>query len=140
MKQVLFLCTGNSARSQLAEALTNHFCHDTWHASSAGVAPAGQVHPQALAVLQELQIATTSLYAKSVEEFRTHPFDLIVTVCDSAAANCPTWLHEGKVVHVPFADPSHVVGPGDAKRQAFRQTRERMREILLPQLDAWAEA
>ncbi len=138
MKQVLFLCTGNSARSQLAEALTNHYCGTAWQAVSAGVAPSGHVHPQALAVLQELGIATAPLYSKSVDMFRSQPFDLIVTVCDSAAANCPVWFHEGKVIHVPFTDPSRVVGPGDAKRQAFRQTREQMRDTLLPQLDAWA--
>ncbi len=137
MKKVLFLCTGNSARSQLAEALTNHFCSNTWQAASAGVAPSGHVHPQALAVLQELGVETRALYSKSLEDFRNQSFDLIVTVCDSAAAECPVWLHEGQVVHVPFADPSHVIGPGDAKRQAFRETRERMRTTLLPQLDTW---
>ncbi len=140
MKKVLFLCTGNSARSQLAEALTNHYYPNSWQAFSAGVAPSGHVYPQALAVLRELNIETDPLYSKSIEDFRERPMDLIVTVCDRAAEECPVWLYEGKVVHVPFADPSQVVGPGDAKLEAFRQTRERMRETLLPQLDTWSEA
>ena len=133
VKRVLFLCTANSARSQMAEALTNTFRADSWQAFSAGVAPGTQVHPMALAALQDLNIPVTDLAPKSLELFRHADLDLIVTVCDSAAERCPIWVRSGKVVHVPFADPSKVNEA--AQRGSFRATRNLMQRDLIEQLD-----
>ncbi len=142
MKTVLFICTGNSARSQLAEALTNHVRPGEWQAVSAGVAPSpAGVHPQARAVLQESGVPTSALRSKHLDEFRNAGLDLVVTVCDSAAQACPVWLGEGAVVHHPLPDPSHAIGPGDAKRNAFRRTRDRIRSELVDRLDElWEQA
>lgn len=142
MKTVLFICTGNSARSQLAEALTNHARPGEWLAVSAGVAPSSAgVHPQALAVLQESGVPTGQLRSKHLDELRDAKPHLVVTVCDSAARECPAWLGEGTVVHHPLSDPSHVTGPGDAKRSAFRRTRDRIRRELVERLDElWEQA
>lgn len=142
MKTVLFICTGNSARSQLAEALTNHARSGEWKAVSAGVAPSSAgVHPQALAVLVESGVPTGQLRPKHVDEFKDAVPNLVVTVCDSAARECPVWLGEGPVVHHPLPDPSLVAGPGDAKRNAFRRTRDRIRSELVERLDElWEQA
>lgn len=131
----LCICTGNSARSQLAEALTNHVRPGEWQAVSAGV------HPQARAVLQECGVPTSALRSKHLDEFRDAGPDLVVTVCDSAARECPAWLGEGAVVHHPLPDPSHAIGSGDAKRNAFRRTRDRIRRELVDRLDElWDQA
>ncbi len=87
-RRVLFLCTGNSCRSQIAEAIVNARLGDRWHASSAGTAPAGFVHPLAVRVLGEIGIAHRG-QSKSVEVSRGTTFDLVVTVCDLAAETCP---------------------------------------------------
>ena len=102
--KVLFLCTGNSARSQMAEAVVNYRLGDRWEAVSAGTKPAGYVHPKTLAALAEIGIQHHGR-SKSVDEFRNVDFDLVVTVCDSAAEECPVWLGKGKRVHHSFPDP-----------------------------------
>src|SRR5512139_3692943 len=105
MKKVLFLCTGNSCRSQMAEAIVNARLGDTWQAFSAGTKPAGYVHPKALAALSEIGIQHEGR-SKLADEFRDVDFDLVVTVCDSAAEECPLWLGKGKKVHHSFFDPA----------------------------------
>lgn len=104
-RKVLFLCTGNSCRSQMAEALVNARLRDEWEAVSAGTKPAGFVHPKALAALQEIGIRHVGR-SKTADEFREVPFDLVVTVCDSAAEECPVWLGKGKRTHYSFPDPA----------------------------------
>jgi len=122
-RRVLFLCTGNSARSQMAEAIVNARLGDSWEAMSAGTRPTGSVHPAAIRALQEIGIAHTGR-SKSAEEFRDTPFDLVVTVCDDAAENCPVWLGRGKRVHAGFPDPARATG-GDAQvLAAFRAVRD----------------
>jgi len=106
-KKVLFLCTGNSCRSQMAEAIVNARLGDTWEAVSAGTKPAGYVHPQALATLAEIGIQYTGR-SKLADEFRGVDFDVVVTVCDSAAEECPVWLGKGKRVHHSFPDPART--------------------------------
>jgi len=93
-KRVLFLCTGNSARSQMAEGLVNHFLSTSWEAHSAGTKPAGYVHPLAVQALAELGIDSSAQWSKSTEKFRGMDFDVVITVCDQAAKNCPVWLSE----------------------------------------------
>jgi arsenate reductase len=89
-RKVLFLCTGNSCRSHLAEAIHNAHLGDAWEAVSAGTQPAGYVHPKAVQVLAEIGIEHNGR-SKHASEFRNMPLDLVVTVCDSAAEECPLW-------------------------------------------------
>jgi arsenate reductase len=134
-KRVLFLCTGNSARSQMAEGLVNRLLGDRWEAFSAGIKPAGYIHPLAVRAMAELGIDISSQRSKSTEEFRDVVFDLVVTVCDGAARNCPVWLGEGRRVHLGFPDPAAVTG-GEAKRlEAFREVRDGLRREILDLLE-----
>ena len=132
-RKVLFLCTGNSCRSQLAEAIVNTRLHDEWEAVSAGTYPSGYVHPNAIRVLQEIGIEHQGR-SKSVEEFRGVPFDLVVTVCDSAAEECPVWLGKGKNTHMGFPDPVRVLGTEAEVMAAFRKTRDDIRRTIVPAL------
>jgi len=103
---------------------------DRWEAVSAGVKPAGFVHPLALRALAEIGI-THQGYSKSVEEFRQAPFDLVVTVCDTAAEECPVWLGQGKRLHMGFSDPAKVTGTEEEKMAAFRQVRDDIASQIL---------
>lgn len=135
-KSVLVLCTGNSARSQIAEGLINHFLRKEWRAFSAGTKPAGYVHPLAIYAMSELGIDIAGHHSKSVNEFRGQSFDLVVTVCDSASEACPLWLGGGKQIHMGFADPAAVEGSESLQVQAFRQVRNEIREKLLGELQS----
>ena len=104
-KKVLFLCTGNSCRSQMAEAIVNSRLGEKWNAISAGTRPAGLVHPLAIEVLREIGIEHFGA-SKSVDSFYETGFDLVITVCDSAAEECPVWLGKGNRVHHSFPDPA----------------------------------
>lgn len=104
-RKVLFLCTGNSCRSQMAEAVVNARLGEQWQAVSAGTIPAGYVHPKALAVLREIGIEHDGR-SKSADEFRDVAFDVVITVCDSAAEECPVWLGRGRRLHHSFPDPA----------------------------------
>jgi arsenate reductase (thioredoxin) len=121
--KVLFLCTGNSCRSQLAEAVINARPELGWRAYSAGTKPAGYVHPVALSALAEIGIDHKGR-SKSVDELRDVPFDLVVTVCDSAAEECPLWLGNGKRVHMGFADPAKATGNDEEMIAVFREVRD----------------
>ena len=122
-RKVLFLCTGNSCRSQLAEAIVNARLGDEWAAVSAGTYPAGFVHPNAIRVLKEIGIEHQGR-SKNVDEFRTAPFDLVVTVCDSAAEECPVWLGQGQRVHLGFPDPAKATGSDEEVLTVFRVVRD----------------
>jgi arsenate reductase len=127
MKKVLFLCTGNSCRSQMAEAIVNARLADEWEAVSAGTKPAGFVHPKAVEALSEIGIQHEGR-SKRADEFREVDFDLVVTVCDSAAEECPVWLGKGKRVHHGFPDPAKTDDMDD-----FRRVRDDML-IVIPKL------
>lgn len=114
-RKVLFLCTGNSCRSQMAEALVNARLGDEWQAFSAGTQPAGFVHPLAIAALAEIGIQHTGR-SKLADEFRDLPFDRVVTVCDSAAEECPLWLGKGRRAHHSFPDPAKTGNMDDFRR------------------------
>ncbi len=122
-RKVLFLCTGNSCRSQMAEALVNARLGDEWQAFSAGTQPAGYVHPKALAALAEIGIAHQG-NSKLADEYHDMDFDLVVTVCEDAAANCPVWLGEGVRVHRGFPDPAKAQGDDEVAMNVFRQVRD----------------
>ncbi|GJQ36883.1 MAG: arsenate reductase ArsC [Anaerolineales bacterium] len=125
MKKVLFLCTGNSCRSQMAEAIVNARMDGEWQAVSAGTKPAGYIHPKALAALAEIGIQHEGR-SKLADEFKGQEFDLVVTVCDSAAEECPVWLGKGRKVHHSFPDPALTDDMND-----FRAVRDEIGIVML---------
>jgi len=135
---VLVLCTHNSARSVLAEAMLNHLARvlgKDVRAYSAGSAPTGAVHPMALEVLSRAEIDTSGVRSKSWDEFTgdsAPPIRVMVTVCDRAAAEpCPWWPGSPVQVHWSYPDPSNVVGDADSRRAAFELTRQALGYRLL---------
>ncbi len=129
--RVLFLCTGNSCRSQIAEAVVNHDLAETWQAFSAGTQPAGYVHPLALKALSEVGIEHHG-ESKSLDVFYGQPFHLVVTLCDDAEQNCPVWLGKGARAHIGFLDPAKTEGTEQEKLAAFRQTLGDIRAQIIP--------
>jgi arsenate reductase len=119
---VLFLCTGNSARSVMAEVLLNHWGRDRFRSFSAGSHPAGKVHPFTLDLLNRLKLPTAGLRSKNWDEFATDNapvMDFVFTVCDQAAGEvCPIWPGQPITAHWGFPDPAAFVGP-DAEKRAF---------------------
>lgn len=129
MKSVLFLCTGNSCRSQMAEAIVNAR-YPEWKAYSAGIKPTGYVHELAIEVLNEIGIKHLG-HSKHIDDLPTRDFDLVVTVCDSAAEECPVWPGKaGRRVHHGFLDPAKAEGTPEERKQVFRQVRNEMVEII----------
>lgn len=134
-KRVLFLCTGNSARSQMAEGLVNNLFSDRWEACSAGTAPAGYVHPLAVQAMAELEIDISAQRSKSVGAFRNADFDLVITLCDDADRNCPVWLGKGKRVHFGFPDPAAATGSEVERLEVFRWVRDAIRQRVSTYLE-----
>ncbi len=128
-RKVLFLCTGNSSRSQIAEAIVNAHLSDSWEAFSAGTAPADNIHPKTLVVLEEIGIWHSGR-PKRADEFRSVDFDLVVTLCDDAAENCPVWLGKGKRLHLGFPDPAQINGADEEITAAFRKVRDDIAEKI----------
>lgn len=124
-KRVLILCTGNSCRSQIAEAVINHTWGEQWEAVSAGTEPAGYVHPMALKALAEIGIQHQG-ESKLVDRFRGESFDAVITVCDDAAENCPVWLGQGKRAHIGFIDPAKAEGSEEERMVVFRMVRDQI--------------
>ena len=132
---VLVLCTGNSARSILAEALLNNLGGDRIRAHSAGSQPKGQVHPAALALLAERGFDTGSYRSKSWDEFDDSSFDgrldVVFTVCDSAAAEtCPVWPGHPMTVHWGIPDPAAITTPGEEQRRAFETAYDQLKHRI----------
>ncbi|MGC9468368.1 MAG: arsenate reductase ArsC [Anaerolineae bacterium] len=138
--QVLVLCTGNSARSQMAEGLINQALGDRWQAHSAGTEPSGYVHPLAIRAMSELGIDISEQRSKSVETYRDKAFDLVITVCDNAAQNCPAWLGKGKQVHIGFPDPADAEGTEVERLARFCEVRDAIAERVLGFLERWGPA
>lgn len=134
-KRVLFLCTGNSARSQMAEGLINNLFSDRWETYSAGTAPAGYVHPLAVQAMAELEIDISAQRSKSVGAFRNADFDLVITLCDDADRNCPVWLGKGKRVHFGFPDPAAATGSEVERLEVFRWVRDAIRQRISTYLE-----
>ena len=129
MKTVLFLCTGNSCRSQMAEAIVNTR-YPEWKAFSAGTKPAGYVHELAIEALREIGVSHTG-ESKHIDDLPTRDFALVVTVCDSAAEECPVWPGKaGRRVHHGFVDPAKAEGSLEERKQVFRQVRDEMLEVI----------
>ena len=133
---VLFLCTGNSCRSQMAEGLTNALLGEQWQATSAGTQPSGYVHPLAVQALKEIGIDHQG-FSKSVDQFRGTPFDLVITLCDDADQNCPVWLGKGQRRHIGFPDPAEVQGSDTEKMAAFRGVRDDIKKRVFPALTSF---
>ncbi|MEO1998131.1 MAG: arsenate reductase ArsC [Planctomycetaceae bacterium] len=132
-RRVLFLCTGNSCRSQMAEGLLRHDLNGRFESLSAGSAPSGYVHPMAIDVMHEIAVDIAGQHSQSIQEFLppagTSP-DLIISVCDGAAQNCPAFPGEVERLHWPFDDPAHCSGNAQDQRQMFRRVRDEIRAKL----------
>lgn len=126
MHRVLFLCTGNSARSQLAEAMLRVLGGRAFEVASAGTQPAG-LHPLTVRVLAEVGIDAASARSKHLDEFLDQSWDYVITVCDSAAEECPIFPGAAYVEHWSFADPAASEGTSEERLAAFRQARDAIR-------------
>jgi len=129
--RVLFVCTGNSARSQIAEALLRDFGGDDFEVLSAGTEPKG-VNPYTVRALGEIGIDWSAARAKSVGEFVGRPFDYVITVCDRARQACPVFPGEHNSLHWGLDDPAEVEGTDEQRLEAFRRTRMEVATRLRP--------
>ena len=130
MKQrVLILCTGNSARSQMAEGLLRTLADTQFDVFSAGSKPS-TVNPFAIQAMRERGIDISHHRSKHLNEFIKEPFDYVITVCDQAAETCPIFPGRARRIHWSFSDPAAVEGSDDERLQAFRQTRDAIEEKL----------
>ena len=122
----------------MAEAITNTKRGDTWQAVSAGTNPASTVHPKALEALKEIGIIPVHARPKHVSEFLNQPFDMVLTVCDDAAENCPIWQGQGKRVHISFPDPAKANGTEEQIQATFRRVRDAIEQQVIALLDSAA--
>ena len=129
-KRILFLCTHNSCRSQMAEALTNHYLSDTCQAFSAGT-EATRVNPLASRVLQELGVDTAALYSKTMDSYVGQEFDHVVTLCGDANEKCPLFFGGVERIHHGFEDPSRLQGSEEDVLPAFRQVRDAIKNWIV---------
>ena len=131
MKQrVLFLCTHNANRSQMAEGLVNHFLGERWEASSAGT-EATAVNPRAIRAMAELGIDISGQRSKTLSEFEGQTFDRVITLCGDASEKCPLFFGGVRREHIGFDDPSRATGTEEEIMAEFRRVRDKMKERLL---------
>jgi arsenate reductase (thioredoxin) len=127
--RVLILCTGNSARSRMAEGLLRHDSGSRFEVESAGTNPSS-VRPEAIAVMHELAIDISAHRSKSVAEFDGQKFAYVLTVCDSARESCPVFFGDAKRVHRDFEDPAAFIGSEEERLAIFRRVRDELRRWL----------
>jgi arsenate reductase len=127
--RVLILCTGNSARSQMAEGLLSHDGGERFEVSSAGTRPS-HVRPEAIEAMKEVGIDISGHRSKSVDEFAGRPFDCVITVCDNAKESCPVFPAGTERIHWSFEDPAAVEGDWETRLAAFRRIRDEIRARL----------
>jgi arsenate reductase len=130
-RRVLVLCTGNSCRSQMAQGFVNHLLGGTWEARSAGTRPAPRVHPLAVEAMAEVGIDLSSGVPEPVDRYLDEPWDLVVTVCDSALESCPTFPRPVPKQHISFDDPAEAEGTEEEKMVVFRRVRDEIQEQLI---------
>lgn len=130
MKRVLVLCTGNSCRSQMAQAIWQNLGQGDWESYSAGSKPSGYVHPLAIEAAAEIGLDISAYESKSLEQYLGEPMDVVVTVCDNAKESCPVFPGAGKVLHWPFDDPADATGDHEQQMQVFRRVRDEIREKI----------
>jgi arsenate reductase len=128
-KRVLILCTGNSARSQMAEGLLRHDGGERFEVHSAGT-KASSVRPEAIAVMRELDIDISGQRSKNVDEFAGQAFDYVITVCDNARETCPVFFGDAEKAHYDFEDPAAVTGSESERLASFRRVRDQLRSYL----------
>lgn len=128
-QRILFLCTGNSARSQMAEGWLRALAGDQFEVHSAGTLPS-RVHPLAIDVMRECGIDLSSHRSKSVEEYAGQPFGTVITVCDHARESCPAFPGCTRCLHWSLEDPAAVQGPRDSQYEVFRRVRDEIRHRL----------
>jgi arsenate reductase len=129
-KRVLILCTGNSARSQMAEGFLRKIGSDKFEVESAGVAPSS-VRPEAIEAMQEIGVDISNHRSKSVDEFAGQYFDYIITVCDNAKESCPVFPDQAKRIHQSFEDPPlENVGDYESRLKIFRRVRDEISDWL----------
>ncbi|MDQ6933408.1 MAG: arsenate reductase ArsC [Candidatus Eremiobacteraeota bacterium] len=128
-KRVLILCTGNSARSQMAEGLLRHDAGESFDVESAGTKPS-QVRPEAITVMKEIGVDISSHRSKSVDEFSGQNFDYVLTVCDNAKESCPLFAGKTVTIHHNFEDPAAVQGSEEERIVVFRRVRDEIRDYL----------
>jgi arsenate reductase len=124
-KRILILCTGNSARSQMAEGLFRHEAGGQFEIASAGTKPT-QVRPEAIQAMREIGIDISQHRSKSVDEFTGQPLDTVITVCDNAKETCPVFPSAVQKLHWPFEDPAAVTGTEEERLDAFRTVRDQI--------------
>ena len=129
-KRVLIICNGNSARSQMAEALLRHEAGDFYEVFSAGTHPAA-VRPEALTVMREISVDISAQRSKPVTTFEGQQFDFIITVCDKAREECPAFSGETARLHWPFEDPASFIEVGEERLHAFRRLRDRIHSRVM---------
>lgn len=128
-RRVLILCTGNSARSQMAEGLLRHDAGDAFEVESAGT-KASYVRPEAIAAMKDVGIDISGHRSKNVTEFDGQPFDYVITVCDNARETCPVFFGRAEKIHHSFADPAAVEGSEAERLAAFGLVRDELRDYL----------
>jgi arsenate reductase len=138
--RVLVLCTGNSCRSQMAEAFVRERLGTRWEVVSAGTAPAATVHPLAVRVMAEVGIDLAGARPKPVAQMLDQPWDLVVTVCDAAHETCPVFPGAVAKLHLSFDDPARATGDEMQRLAVFRRVRDEIAERLLPALAGFAAA
>ena len=129
-KKILFLCTHNSCRSQMAEGIANHLLGGRLQAFSAGT-EAAFVHPRAITVMQEIDIDISRHRSKSLAEFEGETFDYVITLCGSAKENCPLFFGGVERIHIGFDDPARTTGSYEEIMAEFRRVRDEIRHKLL---------
>lgn len=127
--KVLFLCTGNACRSQMAEGWARHLKSDVIEAYSAGVWPAG-VSSRAIQVMAEAGVDISSQTSDHVDDFKTIDFDYVITLCDNAREQCPVFPGNARMIHRAFDDPTFVMGSEEVITAAFRRTRDEIRAFV----------
>jgi arsenate reductase (thioredoxin) len=127
--QVLILCTGNSARSQIAEGLLRHESGEHFEVHSAGTKP-GIVRPEAIAVMRELGIDISNHRSKHLDEFAGQSFDFVLTLCDDAKQSCPIFSSSAKTIHHSFDDPASLDATEKERLAIFRRVRDEIRKFL----------
>lgn len=129
-RRVLFLCTGNSARSQMAEGLLRHLGGDRFEAASAGTHPVG-LNPLAVTAMKEIGIDISGHRSKHLRGYRSERFDHVVTVCDRAKESCPIFPGTSSMLHWSFEDPAAAQGSEEDRLAAFRDVRDRIKRRIL---------
>jgi arsenate reductase len=129
-KRVMFLCTGNSARSQMAEGLMRHLRGNEFEVFSAGTEPKG-IHPLAIEVMAEIGIDIYAQRSKHLDEYGEEEFNYIVTLCDHAAKTCPFFPGKGERIHHSLPDPAVEEGSREERLEMFRRVRDELRECIL---------